>query len=148
MRILLMLTLLLVPVAWAWADDEKKENKKTADPLMGRWKAVSYEQEGRKPDEMPDYELSFKGGKYSQKNNGEEDETGSYTLNTEKRPMQVDLKIESGPDEGKKQPGIFKVEDDKLTLCLAMPGDTKRPEKFETSEEKPGILVIFKRVKE
>lgn len=146
---LLLLAFALLPMGLARADDDdKKEDKKAADPIAGVWKAVSYEQDGQKGDEAPDYVLSFKAGKYSQKNNGMEDETGSYKLDTEKKPHEVTLTIESGRDKGKKQPGIFKVDGDKLTLCLAMPGSDKRPEKFEAGEGSNAILVTFKRDKE
>lgn len=147
----LLFALLFIPLGLALADDDaKKDDKKTDDPIAGTWKCVSYEdQRGkREGEEAPDYVLSFKGGKYSQKNNGTEDETGTYKLDTSKKPATIDLDIKTGNDEGKKQPGIFKMDGDKLKICFAMPGGDKRPEKFEIGEGQSGLMVIFKREKE
>ncbi len=150
MKLAALLALLLLPLGLAWADDDEKkdEKKKTADPIVGTWKATSYEQQGQKAEDVPDYVMTFKDGKYSQKNNGTEYETGKYKLGRDKKQQQIDIDILNGNDEGKKQPGIFKIDGDKLIWCFALPGKEGRPEKFETGKDAPYILVEFKRVKD
>jgi uncharacterized protein (TIGR03067 family) len=39
------------------------------------------------------------------------------------------VKVKTGPPEGKTVKGIYKIEKDKLTVCLALEGD--RPKAFE-----------------
>lgn len=49
----------------------------------------------------------------------------------------IDLEITEGPDEvkGKKSLGIYKLDGDKLTVCVGMPGLDKRPADFKTVED-------------
>jgi uncharacterized protein (TIGR03067 family) len=140
------LLLALLAAALIAADDTKKDDKKTADPLKGTWKAVSTETNGNKRDN-PNYELSFEGGKYKQKNMGVVDEEGEYKLGTDKKPATLDLKILTGMDEGKSQVGIYKIEGDTLTICFALAGDTTRPTDFTAKEDSNRFMVVLKRVK-
>ena len=62
----------------------------------------------------------------------------SYTIDTTKSPAEIDLKIESGPEEGKAK-GLIKLEGNKLWLCYEpMGGD--RPKKLESTEENGAFL--------
>ena len=62
------------------------------------------------------------------------------------RATTIDLDIKTGNDEGKKQPGIFKIDGSKLVVALAMPGGEKRPEKLEGG--KGVVFAELKKAKE
>ncbi len=63
-------------------------------------------------------------------------------LNAEEEPAQIDVGIDEGPDEivGAQVPGIYKLEDGRLVLCLSNPEVGERPEDFESIE---GIQLLF-----
>jgi uncharacterized protein (TIGR03067 family) len=118
----------------AWADDKDDAAKKEADKLQGEWKIVGQ-----------DFTLKIKGTDYEF--SAGETEKGTMTFNPDTKPAQVDVKIKEGNDAGKKQVGIYKLKGDKLTLCFAMAGETKRPTKFERSQEDGILLFEFEKVK-
>ena len=67
---------------------------------------------------------------------------GTIELKTNKTPKQIDIKIkESGIPQytGKTSLGIYKIEEDKLTLALNEPGSPKRPPSFK---ETSGAMVF------
>ena len=79
--------------------------------------------------------------------NGKEDETGTLKLDPDKKPKTIDFDITSGKDKGKKQLGIYKLEDDSFTLCIGFPGETERPAKFESEKGSKTALAVMKREK-
>jgi uncharacterized protein (TIGR03067 family) len=67
---------------------------------------------------------------------GKEDYKGTFTLNTNVSPNQMDFAItECSMDEyvGTTALGIYKVEGDKLTMAATEPGTTIRPALFDGS---------------
>jgi len=67
---------------------------------------------------------------------GEEDYKGTFTLNTNVSPHQVNLAItECSEDKyvGTTALGIYKLEGDKLTMAATEPGTTIRPALFDRS---------------
>jgi uncharacterized protein (TIGR03067 family) len=73
------------------------------------------------------------------------DDPADYKIDTSKTPHEIDLTSkEDGKDE--KMYGIFKLEGDKLTLCLKetdKAGD--RPKDFKTTKEGREMIMILKR---
>jgi uncharacterized protein (TIGR03067 family) len=74
-------------------------------------------------------------------------EEGTMKLDPTKKPATIDLAITSGNDKGKSQVGIYKIDGDSITICLARPGETDRPTEFKSTEENGNILVTIKRKK-
>ena len=56
---------------------------------------------------------------------------------------------ETGVHKGKKQFGIYKVEDGKWIVCMTAPGatETDRPTSFDTKDTK-NVVFVFERIKE
>src|SRR5262245_33907011 len=67
-------------------------------------------------------------------------EKGTYTVNVEKQPPQIDATTDG--KEGT-QPGIFKLDGDMLTMCLATAGS--RPTSFATDKGSTRLLIVLKR---
>jgi uncharacterized protein (TIGR03067 family) len=69
----------------------------------------------------------------------------NYKLDAAAGPKEIDLTVEIG-DKLYSSAGIYRLEDDTLTLCYASPGDI-RPKKFETVAGDKCFLVSLKRGK-
>ena len=112
--------------------DEKADLKK----FEGNWIFASWDSNGQSlPQEFLDScKWSVKGDKYTFEQ-GENKEEGSIKIDPSKKPATIDLDITSGNDKGKAQPGIYKIDGETITVCLARPG------------EKGHILVTLKRAK-
>lgn len=59
-------------------------------------------------------------------------------------PQAIDFEITQGVDAGKKRLGIFKIDGDQLTLCLAVPGQ-KRPTDFTVTAGNQHSISLWKR---
>ena len=125
--------LLVCSLALAAADDPPK--KDDADVLKGTWKALSVKQGGQiVPEEfVKSMTFNFDGKKYVQKVQGQSEE-GNYSIDASQSPKTIDLDIKTGNDQGKKQIGIYKIEDGKLTFVVAMAGSKDRPKSFKPEE--------------
>jgi uncharacterized protein (TIGR03067 family) len=131
---------------------EEKGKAKGLDALKGTWTAESLVRGGEKvPDEQLKelrMQLVFAGDKYTERIGGKVNEEGSIKIDTAKKPATIDLNIRTGNDKGKLQLGIFEVMGDTLKICLALPGDEKRPTAFASPEGSTDANVVFKRSKE
>jgi uncharacterized protein (TIGR03067 family) len=90
----------------------------------------------------------FKEGKYTSINpDGKEEETGTVKVDPSKKPKTIEFEIASGKDKGKKQLGIYTLEDDTFTVCMGFPGEDQRPTKLESAKGSKTILAVMKREK-
>ncbi len=121
-----------------------KDDKSDLKKLEGEWIIDSWVQLGQPIAIKGTW--SFKDEKYSL-NQGGALEEGTVKLDKAKKPPIFDLAITAGTCEGKDQPGIYKLDGDTLTLCLAWPGTTDRPADFESTADNRFILIKLKRDK-
>lgn len=148
-RIICVLVVLATPLLGVAddADDVKKELK----ALQGKWKAVALEAGGKAlPKEaIPDFTFTIGAdGKSTGKMAGSE-YSATIAVNPKKDPKTMDNTHESGAAKGKKQFGVYKLEGDKLTVCITAPGSEEkdRPKDFATKDTQYAVFV-FERVKE
>ena len=127
------------------ADEPKNE----ASKIKGKWSIVSMSQGGNAlpAEAFNDHKCTFEDKKYSIIVNGEVAEEGEYSFDDSKSPKTIDLDLKKGQDEGKKQVGIFKIEDDKMTVVLGVPGSTERPTSFKVEAGSSVLEAVFERVK-
>jgi len=59
-------------------------------------------------------------------------------------PKAIDVIADGGPSHGKRVLGIYKIENDKLTLCMADP-DQPRPREFKAEKGSGHTLMVFTR---
>jgi len=112
--------------------------------LLGSWRAesslqgsedTSYQNRGLTYVFMADgnYECRDKDGKPIDK--------GSFTSDSNKNPAEIDMQSLGGP--GTKRLGIYKIDNDRLILCISTDG--KRRIKFETDGNTAIVLSVLKR---
>ena len=104
--------------------------------FVGTWKVAMGERAGEKvADERLGTEIEFTDKQIMIPVPGGGDGfVMNYTVDTTKKPVEIDMEIESGPAPEGKAIGIIKVANGKMTLCYDPNGAT-RPEKFETTAE-------------
>ena len=139
-------TFVICAIAFVAADEPKK---KVATKFKGKWSLVSLSHGGKAApaDVLKDFKCTFEEKRYNNIMNGEVFEEGEYKFDDDKSPKTIDFDIKKGHNEGKKQVGIFKIEDDKMTLVLAEPDATDRPTSFEVKEGSNVIEAVLERVK-
>lgn len=127
---------------------EAKDTKDDLKKLEGDWTFTAWEQGGQAlPAEvLGTVKWSVKGDKYTFEM-GDNKEQGTIKLDPSKKPAAIDLSITEGNDKGKEQLGIYKIDGDTVTICLARPGGTDRPTDFKSTEDDGHILVTIKRGK-
>jgi uncharacterized protein (TIGR03067 family) len=132
----------------AQAADAKKTDQEL---FQGVWEVVKSEQEGKESpgfvkDRSPT--VAYKGGKYVFKAKGLGDEVGEFKLGPKAKPPTLDYTITEGAHKGTKQLGIYKLEGDTLTICLAEEGAKVRPSSFKTRAGAPEYaMFVMKRKK-
>ena len=139
-----LLTALALTVA---APAPKEPPKKDANPLLGEWVGEKAEAAGM-PLPVPAGGVSMEikpDGTMVMKEGSKAPEEVGYTTNPKKDPHEIDLTPPAAGGKAMTMLGIYKVEGDTLTLCLAAAGG--RPTKFEPAAGQATILMTFKRTK-
>jgi uncharacterized protein (TIGR03067 family) len=133
------------------ADDAKVEAaRKDLKSMAGAWKVTSREVDGEKAAAE-----AFKGVAVK----AAEDGTTTITrdgqvirkvkwvnVDPTKKPKTMDVEIVEGDDKGQTLLGIYRMEDDLLTLCIANPGK-ERPTTFSAKAGSGCVLMSYTRTK-
>jgi len=104
--------------------------------LEGQHAIVAMERDGKAQDES-----NFKGAtlRFSEdklvgaNKDGTEFLTANYTVNSEKTPCRINVKLTSGSNNGKELQGLIERKDNTIRIILANPGG-ERPTEFKTGE--------------
>jgi uncharacterized protein (TIGR03067 family) len=129
------------------APGPKDPPKKDVNPLLGEWVGEKAETGGMPlPVPAGGMTMDFQpDGKLMIKDSGKPPEEAGYTADSKKDPHEIDLMPPAAGGKTMTMLGIYKVDGDTLTLCLAATGT--RPTKFESAAGQPTILMTFKRAK-
>lgn len=145
-RALLAITLVtLVSATWAVAGDAKKD----LDALQGGWKFISVkEADGKGPpdDILKEFAVVVKDDAMQITTKGKTLVAFKLKLDSSKTPKAIDFTHTEGPDKGKVEYGIYKIEGDTLTLCVNDLGKD-RPAVFELKEGTKYQLMTLKKAK-
>jgi len=135
--------LLLAAVGLIAADEPKKED---ADAVKGNWVAVSIKQGNQSaPDDfVKSFKFSLDGKNYTNTIGADVMEEGGYTIDASKMPKTIDFDIKKGPDAGKKQVGLYKLDGDKLTIVASPAGSVDRPKTWDAED---AVVIVLERVK-
>ena len=138
--------LVLAAVGLIAADEPKKDD---TEAFKGKWATVSIKVAGQDApaDEIKKLKLTFDAKTYTNIVGDQTVEEGDYAIDSSKTPKTIDFDIKKGPDQGKKQLGIYKVEGDKLIMVVALPGSTERPKSWKPAASENMIEATFEREK-
>jgi uncharacterized protein (TIGR03067 family) len=142
MRTLLALGLVVTVFGAAPAEDKK-------DPTAGKWVIESVTRDGKTSDALKGATREHADGKYSitpAKDTKAPLTVGTYTLDTTKTPVAIDMKPKGGNFDGKTILGFVKADGDTMTIAFAEPGKD-RPTKFESAAGSGVVLAVHKKAK-
>jgi uncharacterized protein (TIGR03067 family) len=86
------------------------------------------------------------GGKYTAQV-GELTDDATFTVDPRKKPREMDVKPNGGPQKGKLVRVIYKLDGDTLTMCYDHDKPEDRQPKFESKEGTTVLLITYKREK-
>jgi RNA polymerase sigma factor (sigma-70 family) len=116
--------------------------------LQGTWKMVKAEVNGREAteDEIKKGSMIVKGDEMTMTRPDGFSTRVDYTIDPWQKLKELDFVPQDGPEneKGKTFRGIYRLEGDRLTVCLAGP-DMERPTEFKTAEGTTVMLLTFKR---
>jgi uncharacterized protein (TIGR03067 family) len=128
-------------------DDVRKELK----ALEGTWKVVALEAGGKPLPKtaVPDFLFVVGADGKSTGRMGKIEYQSQVSVDPKKTPRTIDNAHETGAQKGKKQFGIYKVEEGKWIVCMTAPGakEGDRPKSFDTKNS-ASVVFVFERVKE
>jgi uncharacterized protein (TIGR03067 family) len=124
--------------------DKDKPNK-DGETIQGTWVAVSAEVDGKEApaEAIKDFTLVITADKLIFNPKGENRQT-SYKLDPAKMPKAIDLTPLDGPAKGKAMKSIYRLDGDRLTLCLQN-SDGDAPTEFATKANSGLRLLVLKR---
>ena len=147
-RIICVLIVLAVPLLLVAGDDDAV--RKELKALQGTWKAVALEAGGQPLPKaaVPDFTYTIGTDGKATGKMAKSEYTAKLTVNPDKDPKTIDNVHESGTQNGKKQFGVYKLEGDKLTVCMTPPGAAvaDRPKDFSTKDT-TNVVFVFERIK-
>ena len=147
--ILGLLFVLAVPVALL--ADNATDMRKEIKALEGTWKAVSMEAGGRSfpKESVPDFTYTVDANGKATGKSAQGEYQAAMTVDPGKKPKTIDNQHETGTQKGKMQYGIYNLEGDKWTVCMARPGvpEAERPKEFNTKDT-ANVMFVFERLKE
>ena len=115
--------------------------------LQGGWEMVRVESEGMLSPALGRW--VFKGSVVQAGYTGADlRPIGSVKLDSSKRPKHLDLAGTNGGANSEAIPGIFKLDKDRLIICLGPKGTTERPEDFVAPPGSNWTVLTFMRIKE
>lgn len=122
------------------------DGDRTAQPLDGRWRAVSAEYGGRAlPKERIDtLGISFEGNRYRALISGAVDE-GRWTADWSAEPPRLDLIGEKGPSKGKTLRALIQVSGGRMRIAFSALASDERPESFDSGPANQVLLIEYSR---
>jgi uncharacterized protein (TIGR03067 family) len=140
--------LLSGPFASSNGDAKKEAMQKYVAGLKGKWQMVSRVEDGVASDEdlIKRRTITFEEGRYTVRDADAVYAKATYKIDVTKTPIWFDITHASGPNKGRVERGIIKVEGDTMTFCLGPPGGN-HPAEFTSPKGQDNVLVVYKRVK-
>jgi uncharacterized protein (TIGR03067 family) len=115
--------------------------------FKGTWKFVSMEMDGKKLEEqLKEARMTLDGDRFTVVAGGVTFR-GQFKVDPAKKPRQIDVFYEEGPEKGKTSRGIYELEGDTYKVCIGLVGK-ERPTEFVTRPGSGHVLQVLERVKD
>jgi uncharacterized protein (TIGR03067 family) len=120
--------------------------KEDLEKQQGTWVAVSFRRDGQDtPQEIVrTITRTVEGEHVVWKRDGKSFAGTALVLDPGQDPKAIDVIADGGPSRGKRVLGIYKIDSNKLTLCMADP-DQPRPREFKAEKGSGHTLMVFTR---
>ena len=120
--------------------------KEDLEKQQGTWVAVSFRRDGQDaPQEIVRTITRTVAGEHVVwKRDGKSFAGTALVLDPRQDPTAIDVIADGGPSRGKRVLGIYKIDSNKLTLCMADP-DQPRPRQFKAEKGSGHTLMVFTR---
>jgi uncharacterized protein (TIGR03067 family) len=148
MRIVAVGMLALGLLGQAIGQTPEERLKREEEKLAGTWRVTAAKANGERvpPDQVPKMKLTFKDGKFTVQHGEQKPLEGTYKIDPSKKPKTIDITNRTtGPEEGRKQVGIYELNDNELKIC-ACDSSKKRPTDFDTRNKEGYSVLVLKRV--
>lgn len=146
--------LLVLAGGIALAEDKAKPtpeelNKADLEKLTGAWVVAKAEAGGMElPKELlAAIVLTIDGEKYKVEGIPEGTDTGTVAIDATKDVKEMTIVSKRDPKEEKVIKTIYKFDDDQLTVCYNLAGDSF-PKEFKTTANSPQLLITYERKKD
>ncbi len=133
----------------ALGGDSAEAIRKDRAALQGVWKVTASEQGGERvpADDIKDLFLIFQGEAIQIREGGKAEVRFAFALAPTKSPKEIDLTIQVGPNKGKVDRAIYRLDGDNLSICIQSDRDAPRPREFATRAGGKLWLVVLQRAK-
>ncbi|MGE0005311.1 MAG: TIGR03067 domain-containing protein [Parvibaculaceae bacterium] len=116
------------------------------DDLNGTWTAVSAERDGAAAGELLGNHIEFDGDRFRIVKGDNLLFGGRFTTDPDNTPAEIDFSVEDGLAKGQDWAGIYKIENDALTVCDNAPDPSAaRPQDFAAPTGSGHVCLSFER---
>jgi uncharacterized protein (TIGR03067 family) len=142
-----MKTCLALLIAGCLLGDTQKQETKTEANLEGTWTIKKLSVRGEESALPEEAVVEFANELMSMKMMRNEIRLGKYTIDTSKKPAEMDIVRQEGEQKGMTVKAIFSLDGDNLKICLAEAPSGARPMDFKIKEGDRSVYMELKRDK-
>jgi uncharacterized protein (TIGR03067 family) len=147
MRRVLVFTAIVV-CQWALTIEAQQPASREIEQHQGIWLASSFRRDGQEtPQEIVrTITRTVVGDHVVWKRNGKDFAGTALVLDPRQSPKAIDVIADGGPTRGKRVLGIYRLDNNRLTICMA-DADQPRPKNFMAEKGSRQTLMVFTREK-
>lgn len=125
--------------------DAGNDRKQDQQAIQGKWRITERTRRGEQEKVDPGVLLVFTADQWQLLDKGKVDKEGRFSLDAGKKPKTIVVSDSRGENS---RYGIYLLERDKLTVCLAPQGKKQAPAEFASTADNGNDLVRLERLKQ